>query len=138
MQRLGLGEHAKKSAHCPFHQDRHNSFSVWQSDSGFWRFKCHAGCGDGAEITFLELYEPRGTKTRALVIGNPINGQAIHIFESYWDAFALMDVLQERSRIIITRGAGNGGLVKHHISAGVWPIYLWTQNDDAGEKWQKD
>jgi hypothetical protein len=30
MHRLGGGEHAKKSARCPFHEDKHNSFSVWQ------------------------------------------------------------------------------------------------------------
>ena len=54
MHRLGLGDHAKKSARCPFHEDKHNSFSVWQSD-GSWFWKCHAGCGEGDEITFLEL-----------------------------------------------------------------------------------
>ena len=57
MKRLGFGEHAKKSAHCPFHDDRHNSFSVWQSADGAWFFKCHTGCGDGDEIKFLELHE---------------------------------------------------------------------------------
>jgi DNA primase len=56
MHRLGLGEHAKKSARCPFHEDKHNSFSVWQNGDG-WAFKCHAGCGAGDEINFLELHE---------------------------------------------------------------------------------
>jgi len=28
MAREGLSEHAKKSAHCPFHDDEHKSFSV--------------------------------------------------------------------------------------------------------------
>jgi hypothetical protein len=54
MHRLGLGEHGKKSARCPFHEDKHNSFSVWQNDRG-WFFKCHAGCGEGDEINLLEL-----------------------------------------------------------------------------------
>jgi hypothetical protein len=53
MRRLGLGEHAKKTAHCPFHSDEHKSFSVFQGDDGFWHWKCHAGCGDGDEIVFL-------------------------------------------------------------------------------------
>src|SRR5690242_19728137 len=53
---LGLGDHAKKSAQCPFHDDKHNSFSVWQQ-GGVWRWKCHAGCGCGDEIKFLELHE---------------------------------------------------------------------------------
>jgi hypothetical protein len=56
LHRLGLGEHAKKSARCPFHVDKHNSFSVWQRQDGSHRFKCHAGCGEGDEITFLELH----------------------------------------------------------------------------------
>jgi Protein of unknown function (DUF3987)/CHC2 zinc finger len=54
LHRLGLGEHAKKSARCPFHDDQRNSFSVWCNEAGQWRFKCHAGCGDGDEVTVLE------------------------------------------------------------------------------------
>jgi CHC2 zinc finger len=58
MARCGLGDRAKKSARCPFHEDHHNSFSVWQNgESNRWAFKCHAGCGGGDEITFLELHE---------------------------------------------------------------------------------
>jgi DNA primase len=57
MYRLGLGKHAKKSARCPFHDDKHNSFSVWRNGAGLWFFKCHAGCGEGDEINFLELHE---------------------------------------------------------------------------------
>ncbi len=56
MEHYGLAEHAKKSARCPFHEDKKTSFSVWRGDKG-WRFKCHAGCGDGDEITFVELKE---------------------------------------------------------------------------------
>ena len=82
-------------------------------------------------------YHPRGANVRPLVIGNLIPGDPVHVFESQWDAFAFMDVSGERSGIVITRGAGNGKLV-----ADVIPdrsaVYLWTQNDAAGEKWQKD
>ncbi len=53
MAHLGHGDHAKKSAQCPFHEDSSPSFSVWQSDGGAYRFKCHAGCGDGDEIDYL-------------------------------------------------------------------------------------
>lgn len=57
MHRFGLGKHAKKSARCPFHDDTHNSFSVWRDGSLRWHFKCHA-CGvKGDEITFIELHE---------------------------------------------------------------------------------
>ena len=57
MHQLGLREHAKKSARCPFHDDKHNSFSVYKNGRGEFRFKCHAGCGEGDEITFLELHK---------------------------------------------------------------------------------
>jgi CHC2-type zinc finger protein len=53
IHRLGLSEHAKKSARCPFHDDQHNSFSVWRDHAGLWHWKCHAGCGQGDEIDFI-------------------------------------------------------------------------------------
>jgi hypothetical protein len=56
MEELGLGEHVKKNARCPFHEDRNPSFSVFQAEGG-WFFKCHAGCGTGDEITFLEKHQ---------------------------------------------------------------------------------
>ncbi|HEU5246940.1 MAG TPA: CHC2 zinc finger domain-containing protein, partial [Candidatus Udaeobacter sp.] len=80
MHRLGLGEHAKKSARCPFHEDKHNSFSVWQNGDG-WAFKCHAGCGAGDEINFLELHEKlsrRDAVKRFLELAG-LNGSAVCI-----------------------------------------------------------
>ena len=56
LHQLGLGHLAKKSAKCPFHDDGHNSFSVFKGESGAWFWKCHAGCGQGDEITFLEKH----------------------------------------------------------------------------------
>jgi hypothetical protein len=56
LHQIGLGHLAKKSARCPFHDDKRNSFSVWQRD-GVWFWKCHAGCGQGDEITFLERHK---------------------------------------------------------------------------------
>jgi hypothetical protein len=54
LARLGLGECARKSAHCPFHDDEHESFSVFQSKDGKgWQWKCHARCGYGDEIALL-------------------------------------------------------------------------------------
>src|SRR5438034_6975992 len=54
MQKLGYGEHAKRRARCPFHRpDRKPSFSVFEID-GNWFWKCHAGCGEGDEINFIE------------------------------------------------------------------------------------
>lgn len=237
MHRLSLDAHAKKSAKCPFHKDQHNSFSVWQRQDGSHRFKCHAGCGEGDEINFLELHEnlsrrdavkrfldlaglngatpprsrttfdwqkcvdaftdkhlerladwrgysrefcswlkenelvgifdgyiafpvhekgkvvaahvlsdakaglwrysPTGTKTRPLVIGESLPGATVYVFESQWDAFALMCVSGERDGIIITRGATNGALVADVIPQNA-TAYLWPQNDAPGQKWAKD
>ena len=53
MAREGLGDRAKKTAHCPFHEDKHKSFSIFKGDDGFWHYKCFAGCGEGDEIVFL-------------------------------------------------------------------------------------
>ena len=64
MHRLGVGEHAKKSARCPFHEDKHNSFSVWQRPDAGWFWKCHSGCGAGDEINFLLLGDVRNIFNR--------------------------------------------------------------------------
>ena len=53
MAQLGFGDHAKKSARCPFHEDSSASFSVYLGDDGQERWKCHAGCGQGDAIDFL-------------------------------------------------------------------------------------
>ena len=55
LRRLGLGDPAKKSAHCPFpgHDDKHPSFSVFKGEDGFWHYTCFSKCGDGDEIMFL-------------------------------------------------------------------------------------
>jgi hypothetical protein len=55
LAQLGLEPHAKRSARCPLHEDRHPSFSVFLGERG-WRWKCHAGCGEGDEIGFLEAH----------------------------------------------------------------------------------
>jgi hypothetical protein len=82
-------------------------------------------------------YYPHGAKVRPLVIGELLPGDPVHVFESQWDAFAFMDVSGERSGVIITRGASNGALVASLIPEGS-SAYLWTQNDAAGDKWQKN
>jgi hypothetical protein len=82
-------------------------------------------------------YYPPGVKVRPLVVGELAADGFLHVFESQWDAFAFMDTSRERSGIIISRGASNGALV-----GGLLPerstVYLWTQNDAAGDKWQRD
>jgi hypothetical protein len=65
----GLGERAKKSAHCPFHEDGNKSFSVFKGKDGFWHWKCHAGCGEGDEIMFLrKLKEVSLTRAMSLYL----------------------------------------------------------------------
>jgi hypothetical protein len=63
MAREGLGERAKKSAHCPFsgHEDKHKSFSVFKGNDGFWHWKCHSRCGEGDEIMFLRKWKGLST-----------------------------------------------------------------------------
>ncbi len=53
MEKIGDGQHAKKSALCPFHEDKHASFSIFQKNGG-WLWKCHAGCSHGDGVTYLE------------------------------------------------------------------------------------
>ena len=81
-------------------------------------------------------YTP-GANAAPLVIGELGAGDPIHAWESQWDGFAFMDKSGERSDIIITRGAGNGRVVGELVPKGS-TLYLWTQNDPAGEKWEKD
>src|SRR4029453_6376202 len=57
LHREGLGDRAKKSARCPFHDDHRNSFSVYKNDKGDFGWKCFAGCGAGDEIDFLAKHK---------------------------------------------------------------------------------
>ncbi|MDC0309564.1 DUF3987 domain-containing protein [bacterium] len=61
---LGVGQLAKKASRCIFHDDKRASFSTFQN-SGKWLWKCHAGCGSGDEIDFLEHF--RGIDTGAAI-----------------------------------------------------------------------
>jgi hypothetical protein len=72
LKQIGLGAHAKRSAPCPLHEDKKSSFSMFQTVHG-WRFKCHAGCGEGDEIIFLE-------KWRGLLRGEAIRFYANLVF----------------------------------------------------------
>ncbi len=57
LSRLGLADRAKKSALCPFHEDRNNSFSIFQNENGGWAWKCFAGCGGGDEIALIAHFD---------------------------------------------------------------------------------
>jgi Protein of unknown function (DUF3987) len=91
--------------------------------------------------------------THPLLIRPPILAQGVWIFESQWDAFAVMDRSEfdknfDPVLIIITRGASNGKLVAKVDIPGDIPVYIWSQNDPspieegsngpvASEQWQK-
>ena len=79
MHRLGLGAHAKKSAHCPFHDDGRKSFSIYKNRKDEWRFKCFAGCGEGDEITLLEVHKRISDKeaTKLFLEMAGVNGSAL-------------------------------------------------------------
>jgi hypothetical protein len=62
MSSRGFGEHVHKSARCPFHDDRKNSFSVFQGSDGDWRWNCFAGCGQGDAIDFICKLDKVGFK----------------------------------------------------------------------------
>jgi len=66
-----------------------------------------------------------------------VAGDPVHLFESQWDAFAFMDTSGERDGIIVTRGASNGAIVTDLIPE-TSTVYVWTQSDAAGQKWERD
>jgi len=87
MASYGLGDHAKKSAFCPFHDDkRSKSFSVFQvpPPSYKWYWKCWTGCGQGDEITFLEklFLIDNATATRKFIeLARDLNKRADRIVQ---------------------------------------------------------
>jgi hypothetical protein len=89
-------------------------------------------------------YHPKGLfdgpsaldkRCRLFVIGEL--GESGHIFESQWDGFGLMDKSGEQSGIVITRGASNGKFIVDLFQPDA-VIFVWPQNDAAGERWFRD
>ena len=66
----------------------------------------------------------------------------VHIFESQWDAMAVMDSLgygngawqPAKDAFLITRGASNGRKLEGRLHPDQ-KVYIWPQNDEAGAKW---
>ena len=48
-------ELVRQSTNCPFHEDKNPSFGIWKDDAGQWKWKCHAGCGGGDAIDFIQV-----------------------------------------------------------------------------------
>src|ERR1700722_16576467 len=98
------------------------------------------------------IFKPAGQKTAPLIFGNAKSAAYVLAFESQWDAFAVMDKLgwhagnsQTDSAVFITRGAGNGKLIRGQIAPGAF-CYAFIQNDaptaknpiPAGDVWLAD
>jgi hypothetical protein len=77
---------------------------------------------------------------RLLVIGEPESADSVFLFESQWDAFAVLDKLDWHKQalpsvaVTVTRGASNGGMMCNLSKPGA-TVYAFRQNDDAAEKW---
>lgn len=96
-----------------------------------WQYIYH-GAGDP---------EKPGPGTRPLIIGDLANATRLWVFESQWDAFAVLDRLElwrgesewPPLAFFITRGAGNGGLVAPYVREGR-SLILWVQRDEPDAK----
>ncbi len=92
------------------------------------------------------FYHPKGEGCQPFIIGNPATATKTMVFESQWDAFAVMDAMgwhtsaPEGWAVLITRGSSNG---RHAARAG-GITYAWLQNDEekdgkrAGEEWLRE
>jgi hypothetical protein len=92
------------------------------------------------------FYWPKGAGLRPFIIGDLTTAKRTLVFESQWDAFAVMDAMAwhtgapVKCAVLITRGATNGRLAARAAGA----VYAWPQNDPekdgkrAGEEWLRD
>jgi len=93
MHQIGLGEHAKKSARCPFHDDKSNSFSIFRTNgNGSWRWKCFACNEDGDEIDLLAKLEnlSKGDAIRRYCELAGVNGSKLPVGSAFQKANAVM------------------------------------------------
>jgi hypothetical protein len=106
--------------------------------------------GDGGAVVAFHVrakdggwfYHPKGAKTCPLVLGDPKAADVVLVFESQWDAFAVLDkspnwTKDQTSPSIVTRGAGNGKLVRGLVKRGA-VLLAFKQNDEAAAKWLAD
>ena len=56
---------------CPFHEDRHASAGIYESDGGVWRFKCHACDAAGDIFDIRARISGRPLKDLLLEADNP-------------------------------------------------------------------
>jgi hypothetical protein len=110
MGRLGYGENNKRSAKCPFHEDQHASFSVYETSGGY-RWKCHAGCGGGDEVDFL-CHASQSNKAaafdrwRELAAATPSTAIVRHSDEAFRNRMSLPSDFHSGSDEELSRVAG--------------------------------
>jgi len=92
------------------------------------------------------FYTPKRKGVHPLTVGPISTAAKVMVFESQWDAFAIMDAARwhesppEGWAVLVTRGASNGKFAGKASGA----IYAWPQNDEekdgkkAGEVWLSD
>jgi hypothetical protein len=90
------------------------------------------------------MFKPKGYSTAPLVFGDAKAAQFILCLESQWDALAVMDRLGWHlsggiadTAIFCTRGTGNAGLIRGHVSPDA-KVFAFTQNDKAAQTWLAD
>ena len=80
-----------------------------------------------------------GCRMRPLLIGDGKTADSVFVFESQWDAFAVLDKLAwHKSKdlsgaVIVTRSAANGKLVRGLVKRGA-VVYAFKQNDPPDPK----
>jgi len=98
------------------------------------------GVFQGMHLRGANGWRITGGGTEPWLIGQH-DAKNVHVFESQWDAFAMMDTLGygngawngERDCVLISRGASNTKKLGDYIGEGQ-KVYIWGQNDEAGEK----
>jgi hypothetical protein len=86
-------------------------------------------------------YDPEGTSVTPLILGDSKTADTVWVFESQWDAFAVLDKYNLRlddpffsqTAIFMTRGAGNSSWLGD-LGPKITSIVVWSQNDDAGKR----
>ena len=89
-------------------------------------------------------YAPAGTQVRPFVICDLTTAATVHIFESQWDKFAVMDRLRINpgriptgTAFVSTRGAANVATLDGCLP-GEANVVAWTQSDDQGTRWRDE
>jgi hypothetical protein len=81
------------------------------------------------------FYTPSGIHAAPFVFGEP--GERPMCFESTWDGLTYIEKSGDWDDIIITRGNGNWKFATN-LAPEKCTLMLWTQNDDPGDKWERN